>query len=176
MTASETGHVVYATLHTVNAGQTIHRILGMFGKDEEQLLRQRLAETVRYIVSQRLIGKIGGGRHLITEIMGSNLSTREAIMYGEKEDRSFQDIIEASRAFGWHSFDQDLLSAYEDGLVTDETALLYCNLKNKMRRDLETINKRRLADVDEPSGLTLDLSATKPATADALRRREFSHV
>jgi twitching motility protein PilT len=176
MTASETGHVVYATLHTVNAGQTIHRILGMFAKDEEQLLRQRLSETVRYIVSQRLISKVGGGRHLITEIMGSNLSTREAIMYGEKEDRSFQDIIEASKAFGWHSFDQDLLNAYEDGLVTEETALLYCNLKNKMRRDLQTIQKRRLADVDEPSGLTLDLSATKPATAQALVHREFSHV
>jgi twitching motility protein PilT len=176
MTASETGHIVYATLHTVNAGQTIHRILGMFGKDEEQLLRQRLSETVRYIVSQRLISKIGGGRHLVTEIMGSNLSTREAIMYGEKEDRSFQDIIETSKAFGWHSFDQDLLSAYEDNLVTEETALLFCNLKNKMRRDLQTINKRRLADIDEPSGLTLDLSATNPATAEALTRGEFSHV
>jgi twitching motility protein PilT len=176
MTASETGHIVYATLHTVNAGQTIHRILGMFGKDEEQLLRQRLSETVRYIVSQRLIGKIGGGRHLITEIMGSNLSTREAIMFGEKEDRSFQDIIETSKAFGWHSFDQDLLSAYEDNLVTEETALLFCNLKNKMRRDLQTINKRRLADVDEPSGLTLDLSATNPATAETLTRGEFSHA
>ena len=97
-------------------------------------------------------------------------------MYGEKEDRSFQDIIESSKAFGWHSFDQDLLNAYEDGLVTEETALLYCNLKNKMRRDLQTIKKRRLADVDEPSGLTLDLSATKSTTAETLARGEFSHV
>jgi twitching motility protein PilT len=176
MTASETGHIVYATLHTVNAGQTIQRILGMFSKDEEQLLRQRLAETVRYIVSQRLIHKIGGGRHLITEIMGNNLSTREAIMYGEKEDRSFQDIIEANKAFGWHSFDQDLLSAYEDDLVTEETALLCCNLKNKMRRDLQTITKRRLADFDEPSGLSLDLSGTRSAPAGISEQREVSHV
>jgi len=175
MTASETGHIVFATLHTVNAGQTIHRILGMFGKDEEQLLRQRLAETVRYIVGQRLISKVGGGRHLITEIMGNNLSTREAIMYGEKEDRSFQDIIEASKAFGWHSFDQDLLSAYENDLVTEETAVLFCNLKNKMRRDLQTINKRRLADIDEPSGLTLDLSGTRSASAGVLEGQEFAH-
>ena len=58
MTASETGHVVFATLHTINAGQTINRILGMFAKDEEQLLRQRLADTIRYIVSQRLISKL----------------------------------------------------------------------------------------------------------------------
>src|SRR3981081_2568899 len=68
MTASETGHVVFATLHTINAGQTINRILGMFSKDEEQLLRQRLADTIRYIVSQRLISKNGGGRLLVTEV------------------------------------------------------------------------------------------------------------
>src|SRR2546423_14661031 len=66
LAASETGHLVLATLHTINAGQSINRILGMFGKDEEQLLRQRLAETVRYVVSQRLIGKISGGRLLLT--------------------------------------------------------------------------------------------------------------
>ena len=113
MTASETGHVVFSTLHTVNAGQSINRIVGMFDKEEEPMVRQRLAETVRYIVSQRLVSKVGGGRHLVTEIMGSNLSTREAIVYGEKEGRSFQDIIEASSTFGWHSFDQELVAAYE---------------------------------------------------------------
>jgi twitching motility protein PilT len=169
MTASETGHVVFATLHTINAGQSIKRILGMFGKEEEQLLRQRLAETVRYIVSQRLVNKIGGGRHLVTEIMGSNLSTREAITYGEKEDRSFQDIIEASKAFGWHSFDQELITAYENGLITQETAVLHCTLKNKMRRDLETVNNRSRAHIDEPSGLNLDPTAIK-------RPSEAAHV
>jgi twitching motility protein PilT len=169
MTASETGHVVFATLHTINAGQSIKRILGMFSKDEEQLLRQRLAETVRYIVSQRLVNKIGGGRHLVTEIMGSNLSTREAITYGEKEDRSFQDIIEASKAFGWHSFDQELITAYENGLITQETAVLHCTLKNKMRRDLETVNNRSRAHIDEPSGLNLDPTAIK-------RPSEAAHV
>src|ERR1043166_7806164 len=169
MTASETGHVVFATLHTINAGQSINRILGMFAKDEEQLLRQRLADTVRYIVSQRLVNKIGGGRHLVTEIMGSNLSTREAIMYGEKEDRSFQDIIEASKAFGWHSFDQELITAYENGLITQETAVLHCTLKNKMRRDLETVNNRSRAHIDEPSGLNLDPTAIK-------RPSEAAHV
>jgi twitching motility protein PilT len=161
MTASETGHVVFATLHTINAGQSIKRILGMFSKDEEQLLRQRLAETVRYIVSQRLVNKIGGGRHLVTEIMGSNLSTREAIMYGEKEDRSFQDMIETNKAFGWHSFDQELIAAYENGLISQETAMLHCTLKNKMRRDVEAVNKRSHAHIDEPSGLNLEPTSIK---------------
>src|SRR5438067_1836592 len=69
MTASETGHIVFTTLHTINAGQTINRILGLFTKDEEPQVRQRLADTLRYIVSQRLVSKIGGGRLLVTEIM-----------------------------------------------------------------------------------------------------------
>lgn len=54
MTASETGHIVFSTLHTINAGQSISRILGMFSREEEQQLRQRLADTLRYVVSQRL--------------------------------------------------------------------------------------------------------------------------
>ena len=156
MTASETGHVVFSTLHTVNAGQSINRIVGMFDKEEEPMIRQRLAETVRYIVSQRLVSKAKGGRHLVTEIMGSNLSTREAIVYGEKEGRTYQDIIEASSTFGWHSFDQELVAAYEQNLIEEETALLYCTLKNKMRRDLDMIKKVRFSHYDEPSGLALE--------------------
>src|SRR5579864_1283782 len=94
MTASETGHLVFATLHTINAGQSVNRILGMFSKDEEQLLRQRLADTIRYIISQRLVSKNGGGRLLVTEIMGNSLRTRESLLYGESEGRTFQEIIE----------------------------------------------------------------------------------
>ena len=111
MTASETGHIVFTTMHTINAGQTINRILGMFAKDEEQQLRQRLADTIRYVVSQRLVTKVDGGRLLVTEIMGSSLRTRETLLYGEGENRTFQEIIEAGGTMGWHSFDQSLLEA-----------------------------------------------------------------
>ena len=100
MTASETGHIVFTTMHTINAGQTINRVLGMFGKDEEQQLRQRLADTVRYVVSQRLVTKVGGGRLLVQEIMGSSLRTRETLLYGEGENRTFQEIIEAGDTHG----------------------------------------------------------------------------
>ena len=100
MTASETGHVVFSTLHTINAGQTINRILGMFSREEEQQLRQRLAETLRYVVSQRLVSKIGGGRLMVSEIMGSSLRTRETILYGESENKSFQEIIEVGQHAG----------------------------------------------------------------------------
>ena len=156
MTASETGHVVFTTMHTVNAGQTINRILGLFSKDEEQQVRQRLADTVRYVVSQRLVSKVTGGRLLVTEIMGSSLRTREALLYGESENRTFQEIIEAGDTMGWHSFDQSLLNAYKAEQITDETALIFSTHKNKMRRDLEMVKKLRNLSFDEPSGLRME--------------------
>ena len=157
MTASETGHVVFTTMHTINAGQTINRILGMFNKDEEQQLRQRLADTVRYVVSQRLVHKIDGGRLLVSEIMGSSLRTRETLLYGESENRTFQEIIEAGGTMGWHSFDQSLLAAYESDLITDETAMIFCAHKHKMRRDIDMVKKLRNLSFDEPSGLRMDV-------------------
>jgi twitching motility protein PilT len=159
MTASETGHVVFSTMHTINAGQTINRILGMFSKDEEQQLRQRLADTIRYVVSQRLVTKINGGRLLVTEIMGSSMRTRESLLYGESENRTFQEIIEAGDTMGWHSFDQSLLTAYKADLITDETALIFCAHKNKMRRDIDMVKKLRNLSFEEPSGLRLEMEA-----------------
>jgi twitching motility protein PilT len=97
--------------------------------------------------------------------MGSSLSTREAILYGEKENRGFQDIIESASTSGWHSFDQELIKAYEADLITEETAMLYCTLKNKMSRDLDAIKNRRSAHVEAPSGFKLDLPAAAPARA-----------
>jgi len=165
MTASETGHLVFTTLHTINAGQTINRILGMFSKDEEQMLRQRLADTLRYIVSQRLVSKIGGGRLLLTEIMGNSLRTRETLLYGEGENRTFQEIIEAGSTLGWHSFDQSLLKAYEADLITDDTAIIFCAHKNKMRRDVDMLKKLKAKTFEAPSGLQMQEKIKVPAAS-----------
>jgi len=167
LTASETGHIVFSTLHTVSAGQTLKRILGMFDKDEELLLRQRLAETIRFIVSQRLVSKIGGGRLLVLEIMGSSLRTREAIMYGEGENRTFQEIIEAGTTLGWKTFDQSLLEAYKGDLITDETALMHSAHKNKMTRDIDMIKKLRNQSEDQPSGLQIESKRAEVRVAGA---------
>lgn len=167
LTASETGHVVFSTLHTINAGQTINRILGMFNKDEEQQIRQRLAETLRFVVSQRLVSKIGGGRVLVSEIMGSSLRTRETLLYGEGENRTFQEIIEAGSTLGWHSFDQCLLEAYKSDVITDESALIFCQHKNKMRRDIDMLKKLRHQLFEEPSGLRLQGEAETPAFSES---------
>jgi len=166
LTAGETGHVVYSTLHTISASQTITRILGMFTKDEEQQVRERLVGSLRYIISQRLVPHKGGGRLLATELMGSNLRSREAIALGETENRRLADIIEAGSTAGWHSFEQSLVRAYEDDLITEETALLYCINKSAMHQRLDTINKRR-ETAHSSHGLKLQMDSTT-AKAPAL--------
>ena len=121
-------------------------------------MRQRLSETLRYIVSQRLVNKIGGGRLLVTEIMGNSLRTRETIIYGESENKSFHEIIEAGSTLGWHTFDQSLIAAVQAGIVTEETAMVSCTNKGKVRQELELIQKRKgAAHTHAPSGLKLNI-------------------
>ena len=143
LTAGETGHVVYSTLHTISAGQTIQRILGMFSREEEEQVRERLAGSLRYVISQRLVPKKQGGRLLVTELMGSSLRTREAILMGENENRRLSDMIEVGITYGWHSFEQSLLKAYEADLITEETAMLNCVNKSQMRQRIDLANKQR---------------------------------
>ena len=137
LTAGETGHLVFATLHTNSADQTIHRILGFFRKHEEPFVRERLAGSLRYIVGQRLVPKKSGGRLLVTELMGSSLRTCEAIELGENENRRLHEIIEAGVSNGWHSFEQSLLKALEDDLITEQTAMAYSINKPTMRQRLD---------------------------------------
>lgn len=146
LTAAETGHIVFTTLHTINAGQTINRILGMFDKEEEPLIRQRLADTLRWVASQRLIPKIGGGLQLVTETMGSNLRSREVIQLGESDKRNLHEIIESSvTPYGWHSFEQSLLKAVQAGLITEDTALLHSTHKSKLRQAVDQTRHIRRA-------------------------------
>ena len=167
LTAAETGHLVLSTIHTINAGQAINRILGMFDLAEETQLRLRLSETLRWVVSQRLAPKVGGGRALINEIMGCNLRTRESITHGEQDGRTFYEIIEANATYGWTTFDLSLLRAYQARLISEETANLYATSKAKMTRYIDTVNKERGINNDQPTGLRLDPEAA--AIAASLR-------
>jgi twitching motility protein PilT len=156
--AAETGHLVFSTLHTINAGQTINRIIGFFTKEEEEQLRYRLSDAVRYIVSQRLAPKVSAGRVLISEVIGSSLRTREVIRYGESEGKTFHEIIDSAAIYGWHTFDRCLLKAFEANEVSEETVLLYCNDKGRVRRDLDLSRKRRgEPEVEGMSPLKLDV-------------------
>ncbi len=143
LSAAETGHLVVSTLHTIDAGQTINRILGMFEADEQEQIRLRLADTLRWVISQRLAPRVGGGRQPLLEIMGANLRTKESIVQGEIEGRSFYEIIEASYPFSWRTFDQACLEAFEQGIITEETALLYCSKRGPVSRGIDNIRKVR---------------------------------
>ncbi|MGA2030493.1 MAG: PilT/PilU family type 4a pilus ATPase [Verrucomicrobiota bacterium] len=143
LSAAVTGHLVLSTLHTVNAGETINRILGMFEAEDQDQIRVRLADSLRWIVSQRLAPKIGGGRFALLEIMGHNLRIEETIRLGESEGKTFYEIIEASYTFGWRTFDDACLEAYEKGIVTEETAQLYCSKRGVVSRGIDNIKKAR---------------------------------
>lgn len=161
LTAAETGHLVLSTMHTVNAGQSINRILGMFERSEEAQLRLRMAEVMRYVVSQRLAPNLdSNGRVLINEVMGSNLRTRETIALGESEGRTFYEIIESSALYGWTTFDQSIGRAYEENLISEEVANLYATNKSRMTRYLDQIKKQRGEHSEKPSGFRLDLPTT----------------
>jgi len=143
LSAAETGHLVFSTLHTIDAGQTINRILGMFETDEQEQVRYRLADTIRWIISQRLAPRIGGGRFPVVEVMGSNLRTKESVVLGESEGKSFYEIIEASHTFGWRTFDHSCLEAFKSKIITEETALMYCSKRGVVTRGIDNLKKER---------------------------------
>src|SRR5205085_10183445 len=117
--------------------------LGMFEPDEQEQIRARLADTMRWVVSQRLVPKIGGGRVALLEIMGANLRVQETIRMGESEGKSFYEIIEASQPFGWRTFDFSALEAYEQSKVTEEVALLHCTKRGPVTRGIDIVKKTR---------------------------------
>jgi len=156
LTASETGHLVLSTLHTVDAGSTINRCLGMFEHDEQPQIRNRLVDTIRWIICQRLLPKVGGGRVAAFEIMGMNLRVREVILNGESEGKTFYEIITDGTAMGMTTFDQYILQLYEKGLVTEETAMSYCSRKSVMGRGLDMIKSAKGETTTGITGLTME--------------------
>ena len=153
LSAAETGHLVLSTLHTVDAGQTINRILGMFRTEEENQIRIRLADTIRWIVCQRLLPKVGGGRRVAAfEIMGTNLRVKDTILHGESEGKTFYEIIGAGKAFGMITFDDYIVELYEKGLITQETAMAYASRKGIVGRGIDSIKSSRgeaTTDIDD---------------------------
>ena len=94
-------------------------------------------------MSQRLAPKLGGARQALFEIMGSNLRTQEAIRLGESEGKTFYEIIEASLTFGWRTFDHACLDAYEQGIISEDVAMLYCTKRSVVSRGIDLVKKAR---------------------------------
>lgn len=156
LSAAETGHLVLTTLHTVDAGQTINRILGMFSTEEEKQIRIRLADTIRWIVAQRLLPKNGGGRVAAFEILGSNLRVKDSILNGESEGKTFNDIIIAGKAQDMVSFDEYIISLYEEGVITEDVASSYASRKDIVSRGLDSIKSSRGENTTKIDSLEID--------------------
>ena len=155
LSAAETGHLVMSTLHTVDAGQTINRILGFFDQEEQPQIRNRLTDTIRFIISQRLMPKEGGDRVAAFEILANNLRVRDLILNGETEDRTFYDVIEDGSALGMQTFDQHILELYENGLISEETAKTYASRKSSINRGLDKIKAARGEATSGITGLAM---------------------
>lgn len=156
LSAAETGHLVLTTLHTIDASHTVNRIVGMFELEEERLIRIRLADAMRWTVSQRLLPKVGGGRVAAFEIMGNNLRVRESIIHGESEGKTFYEMMQQSRPFGWTTFDDSIVSLYEKGLITEETALGYASNRAEVKRGVDRIKAARGEKTTDIEGLRID--------------------
>jgi twitching motility protein PilT len=161
LSAAETGHLLLTTLHTVDAGQTVNRIVGMFEQEDERQIRIRLADSVRWIACQRLLPKVGGGRVAAFEIMCTNLRVKDTILQGESEGKTFYDIIEAGQPFGMMTFDQSITELYQKGFITEETALSYASRKAIVGRAIDAVKSARGEKTTSIEDLSIDQDYTK---------------
>jgi twitching motility protein PilT len=145
----------------MDAGQSINRIIGMFELEEERLIRIRLADTIRWVVSQRLLPKAGGGRVAALEIMGNSLRVKEAIVHGESEGKTFYEMMQQAEPFGWTTFDDCILDHYVKEKITEETALAYASRRAIVKRGIDTIRSGRGEKTSDIEGLKLDQNYSK---------------
>ncbi len=143
LSAAETGHLVLSTLHTVDAGQTINRIVGMFPRDEESQIRVRLSDAIRWIACQRLLPKVGGGRVAAFEAVSTSLRVKDVILHGESEGKTFHDIITQGRAFGMMTFDDCIIDLFDKGLIIENTAIAFSSNRAVVNRGIDSIKKTR---------------------------------
>jgi twitching motility protein PilT len=133
LTAAETGHLVFSTLHTIDASKTVERIVGAFDTGDQHAIRGRLAASFRYFVSQRLVPKKGGGRVAVLEILKSTLRTRDYMETGEGEGKTLLDAMRDGEMDGMQYFDGELEKLVRAGVVTPSTALTYATNAGNLR-------------------------------------------
>jgi twitching motility protein PilT len=131
--AAETGHLVLSTLHTIDASKTVDRIIGLYPKNEEAVIRTRLAQTFRYILSQRLIPRADGqGRIAAVEILKSTPRTREYLQNGEAEGKTLLDAMRDGRLEGMQDFDSVIKEFIQRQVVTLEDGLAFATNQNNL--------------------------------------------
>jgi len=137
MEAAETGHLVMSTLHTIDAAKTVERIVGVFPLAEQHTIRNRLAKSFRYIVSQRLIPRKGGsGRVAAIEILKSTLRTREYVEKGEGDGKTLLDAMRVGTTEGMQHFDGEIEKLIRAGTIDFETGMAYATNAGNLRLEL----------------------------------------
>jgi twitching motility protein PilT len=125
LTAAETGHLVFSTLHTIDASKTVDRIIGTFESGDQQAIRTRLANSFRYIISQRLVPNKSGGRTAVLEIVKATMRTREYLERGEGEGKTLLDAMRDGELDGMQYFDGELEKLLRADIITRSTAVLF---------------------------------------------------
>lgn len=158
LTAAETGHVVFSSMHTIDAGQTINRVIGMFEHDEQAQIRVRLADTIRWVVSQRLLPKLGGGRVAALEILHTSLRVKDLILNGEDvaADKTFYNILTEGVTLDMRTFDQHILQLFDQGLISPEVAMTYCSNGSVIKRGMDTVKALRGESTSNIKGLAME--------------------
>ncbi len=147
MEAAETGHLVLSTLHTIDASKTVERIVGVFPMAEQHTLRNRLAKSFRYIISQRLIPrKDGAGRIAAIEILKATLRTREYVEKGETEGKTLLDAMRVGEQEGMQTFDGDIERLIREGILDMETGLAYATNAGNLQLDMSDLKLDAEAD------------------------------
>ena len=154
--AAETGHLVFSTLHTIDAGQAINRILGFYEQEEQPQVRNRLIDTLRWVVGQRLMPKITRGRVAAIEILCTSLRIKDLILNGEREERTFYKVLDAGSAVGMRTFDQHIVELYDQGVISEKTAMSYCTQRTEVARKLDTLKAARGEATSTLSGLAME--------------------
>src|SRR5690242_3512347 len=158
--AAETGHLVYSTLHTIDASKTVERIIGSFSLSDQAAVRMRLSKSFRFIVSQRLLRRRdGSGRAAVFEILKSTLRTREYVQKGESEGKSLLDAMRDGSNEGMQCFDDEIEKLIRAGVIDIDTGLSYATNAGNMRLQLADLLEQ---DSSVPS-VAKEVAETKKA-------------
>jgi twitching motility protein PilT len=166
--AAETGHLVFSTLHTIDASKTVDRIIGLYPKNEERVIRTRLAQTFRYIISQRLIPKAdGSGRIAAVEILRSSPRTREYIENGEEQGKTLLDAMRDGKLDGMQDFDTVIREMIEKEIITLDDGLSFATNPGNLLLALRGLSSaedfmRAETDLSARGIMPLPLSQLKP--------------
>ncbi len=143
--AANTGHLVFSTLHTLDAKETIDRIVGMFGNEEQNRIRMSLASVLEGVISQRLIPTKRGGRVAGIEILKKTARIEQLI--AENRDAEIPDaLFEGKEIYGTQTFDQALLDIFRRGEITEEIALEYATNPSDMKLKMQGVGKGAIVD------------------------------